>query len=95
MSVAMSGHLMDIISTPSGRTQGVRSKALQKKAVLANFEDQMAAYMEAAGLRIREALEAIPNLSQREAAEAADIAAREAGDGDMVRIDNPERLTAL
>lgn len=49
---------MDILSTSSGRTQGVRTKSLQKADILANFEQQMAEWMKAAGQRIQVAREA-------------------------------------
>lgn len=49
---------MDILSTDTGRTQVVRTKSLQIADLLANFEQQMADYMEATGARIRAAREA-------------------------------------
>lgn len=54
----MSGHLLDILSTPAGQTQAVRAKSLQRADILATFERQMAEYMQAAGERIRVAREA-------------------------------------
>lgn len=48
---------MDIIRTPTGRTQPVRTKSLQKADMLATFERQMAEHMQAAGERIRAARE--------------------------------------